>query len=424
MEFYVRSAMLQAGARVVEQVLAGVGRGRRATPLLCANNHLVCRMESRGLSEKTIQTILGTIQFKRSVYQCPVCGATRCPGDESLDVAGTGFSPGVRRMMAHAGSEMSGFRSAGGALELYAALRLDPKDIERVAESTGQVVESWMAREGSLAVAVSSEEKPDILYVTYDGTGAPVRKEELREVKGKGEDGKAKTREVKLGCVFTQTGLDDEGRPVRDENSTTYVGAIEPSVDFGHRIYAEAARRGLRNARRVVLLVDGIAYNKSIATEHFPGATLIIDLYHAREHLAAFVRDALRQKLGTPFHHRLRGLLEAGTIEKLVEQMEKVLPRGRARRKEGRKQIGYFRNNAPYMRYAEFRREGLFVGSGVIEAGCKTLIGRRLKCSGMFWSVRGANAIIALRCCILSGRFEQFWEARSENRAVQERKVA
>jgi hypothetical protein len=419
MEFYIRGAVLQIGARALEGFLAGVGRGRRVQPLLCADNHLVCQMESIGLREKTIRTILGEVRFKRSGYRCPVCGATRYPGDEALDVEGTGFSPGVRRMMAYAGGDMRGFRTARKMLELCAALRLDPKDVERVSEETGRIIEDWAARERSLAVAAPPlDETPDIVYVTYDATGAPIRKEELREAKGKGEDGKARTREVKLGCVFTQTGTDEEGRPVRDENSTTYVGAIEPSMDFGHRIYAEAVRRGLLNARRVVILMDAIAYNKSIASEHFSNATVIIDLYHAREHLAAFVRDVLRQKLTGPLHQSLRGLLDTGEIGKLVAQMEKVLPRNGPRRAAGRKQTAYFRNNAPYMRYAEFRREGLFVGSGVIEAGCKTVVGWRLKNSGMFWSVRGANAIVALRCCILSDRFEQFWESRCERRAA------
>jgi hypothetical protein len=66
------------------------------------------------------------------------------------------------------------------------------------------------------------------------------------------------------------------------------------------------------------------------------------------------------------------------------------------------------------MRYAEYRKKKFFVGSGVVEAGCRTVIGERLKQSGMHWSVRGANAIIALRCSILSGRFEDFWASRSQ----------
>ena len=73
----------------------------------------------------------------------------------------------------------------------------------------------------------------------------------------------------------------------------------------------------------------------------------------------------------------------------------------------------YFERNTDKMRYPEFRRQGLFVGSGVIEAGCKTVIGSRLKQSGMFWTVSGANQIIALRCCRLSGGFEDFWGAQA-----------
>ncbi len=75
-----------------------------------------------------------------------------------------------------------------------------------------------------------------------------------------------------------------------------------------------------------------------------------------------------------------------------------------------RKDLGYFQENARLMGYAEFRIAGYFVGSGVVEAGCRTLIGERLKRSGMFWSLRGANGIIASRCCQISGRFEDFWE--------------
>ena len=64
------------------------------------------------------------------------------------------------------------------------------------------------------------------------------------------------------------------------------------------------------------------------------------------------------------------------------------------------------------MRYPKFRRQHLFVGSGVIEAGCKTIVGSRCKQSGMFWTVRGVNAILALRCCYYNGRLEDYWEAR------------
>lgn len=412
-EFYVRSAMLQVGARVIEQVVSEIGQGRRAEPLMCANKHVACPMESKGLGEKTIRTISGDIRFQRSIYRCPVCGATRCPGDETLDVIGTGFSPGARRLMAHAGSEMNSFKRAAAGLDLYAGLGVDAKDIERVAEETGRGVEAWMARErGMAALAPPTAEKPPVFYASFDGTGVPVRKMELEGVKGK--NGKARTREVKMGCVFTQTGVDEEGRPVRDEDSTTYIGAIEKSRDFGPRIYQESLRRGMEGAEKVVVITDGAAYNQTIIDEYFPNATQILDLYHAREHLADFIRDVLCKDLKAPLHDRLCKLLDAGRIEQLLKKMKSHLPRSGPRRKKGNKEILYFQRNAHAMRYAQYRAQNLFVGSGVIEAGCRTLVGQRLKNSGMFWSVNGANAIISLRCCIHSNLFEQFWESRSE----------
>lgn len=409
-EFFVRSRMLEAGARVIEKILEPIGCGRRRSPLVCAENHLPAKMRSLGLQAKTLKTILGAVEFRRSAFKCPVCRKIRYPGDEILGVAGTGFSPGARRMMARAGANES-FGESSDDLELFADLRVDSKDVERIAENTGRAVENWMLCERTLArLAPPDKEKIETLYVSFDGTGVPMRRAELAKTHGKAPDGKAKTREVKLGCVFTQTGLDKEGRPVRDEASTTYVGAIEASVEFGHRIHGEAMRRGMAGAKRAVVITDGAAYNKSIITEHFPHAIAILDLYHAREHLAEFVKDTARLALDSPFHEECRELLDKGDVAALLEKMQHHLPHNAPRRKQGINQIEYFRQNAQAMRYETFRAMGLFVGSGVIEAGCKTVIGQRLKRSGMFWSLRGANAIIALRCCLKSRRFEQFWE--------------
>jgi hypothetical protein len=227
---------------------------------------------------------------------------------------------------------------------------------------------------------------------------------------GKGPDGKARTREVKLGCVFTQTIFDDDGKPIRDPASTTYVGAIESSTDFGYRIKAEAARRGLASAKRVIALTDGAAYNKTIIEEHFSQATHVLDYYHAKEHLADFLRDVCRLPADGPHFENLADLIWHGRTDELIQRMQTMLPRSGKRRKKGKTEINYFKNNACAMRYDQFREMGIFIGSGVIEGACKTLIGQRLKNSGMFWTVRGANPIIALRCCLASARFEQFWE--------------
>lgn len=246
-----------------------------------------------------------------------------------------------------------------------------------------------------------------------DGTGVPVVKAETAGRAGKVPGQHARTRECKLGCVFTQTTVDSEGWPIRDPDSTTYVGAIETADAFGLRIYTEAWRRGWERAEIRIVIADGAVWIWHLADEHFPGAIQIVDLYHAREHLweigaLLFPGDPAQQK---QWMMPLQDLLDGGEIETLVQTL-RAIPSDRADiREELLRQAEYFHTNRERMRYPKFRQQGLFVGSGVIEAGCRTVIGSRLKCSGMFWTVRGANAIIALRCCRLSGRFEDYWES-------------
>ena len=209
-------------------------------------------MRSRGLEEKTVLTILGEVKFSRSRYECPNCHASRYPGDGELDVVGTTRSPGVRRMMARAGSRQT-FKEARDDLRIYAGVEVSAKDVERVAEGIGEEMEVWQTQqqESILAgqwAAPCSAPTP-ILYIEMDGTGVPMTRQELAGRKGKQADGSSRTREVKLGCVFTQTQLDEKGCPRRDPDSTSFVGAIETVEEFGARIEAEAMRRGLSEAK-------------------------------------------------------------------------------------------------------------------------------------------------------------------------------
>jgi len=401
----VLSEALRAGAKVLGRLLERVGSGRRAALLLCTCGQA---MRSVGLRSKQLTTLLGEVTYARSLYVCPSCGLSRVPGDQALDVAGTGFSPGVRRLMARAGSRCS-FVDAEADLLDYAHVRAGRRDIERVAEALGRQVEAWMTRQHARPPEVAPP--IPILYVSFDGTGCPLRRAELRGRKGKQLDGSAKGREVKIGCVFTQTTVDKDGFPIREADSTSYVGGIESSGLFGLRLFNEARSRGLDRARQVVVLTDGAAYNKTIAQLHFHGATHIIDLFHAREHLKAladliFPNAPERAKAW-------RDRLDEGEVEHILGEAQQALPSRGARRKAALKEMRYFHKNTERMRYAEFRRRGFFVGSGVIEAGCRTLVGQRLKQSGMFWSLRGAHAILQLRCCILSRRFLDFWDDRA-----------
>ena len=413
-ETAIRTAVLAAGAKALGELLQGIGSGKEPDAIICTRCD--ARMESQGLKRKELLTILGQVPFERSMFQCPACQATRYPGDEALDIVGTTRSPGLRRMMARAGSQTT-FKDGRDDLKVYAGLDVSAKDVERVAEGIGQQIESWLSQERTMlliqAESLRTDQTIPVLYISYDGTGVPMTPEELQGRKGKQMDGSARTREAKLGCVFTQTITDEKGFPVRDPDSTSFVGAIESAEEFGWRICAEAVRRGLCQAQRVVVLADSAEWIKNLWQMHFPMAMFIIDLYHAREHVSHLSKMLFSGDNKRAEQQRIRWWtdLDAGNVDKIIRQARQRLCDQESREKI-ETEIHYFEKNKAYMRYAEFRTQGLFVGSGVVEAGCKTVIGQRLKQSGMEWSIRGANAIISLRCAIKSNRFEDYWESR------------
>jgi hypothetical protein len=204
------------------------------------------------------------------------------------------------------------------------------------------------------------------------------------------------------------------GRPRREEGSSTYTGGIETAQAFGRRLCFEAYQRGWNRAQKKVVIGDGAPWIWNLTAEHFPGAIQIVDLYHARQHLwelsgKLWPSDERHRRNWT---RRREKQLEGGRIESLLRSLRALSSATPEAAELLRHTADYFAVNAPRMRYPAFRRQHLFVGSGVVEAGCKTLIGSRLKRSGMFWRVRAANSIIALRCHRLSGKFEDYWENR------------
>jgi len=411
----VRTAVLGAGADCLSELLEGIGSGPQAEEVCCGCG---ARMESRGLKSKLLMTILGPVHYRRTLFQCPQCGRSRYPGDEALDVGGTSRSPGLRRMMARAGAQGS-FQQGQQDLKIYAGIQVSVKDLERVAENIGEDMERWSGQQQQRLLKqplrAPYQKTIPVLYLSPDGTGVPLIARELKGRKGKQPDGSAKGREVKLGCVFTQTTTDEHGFPVRDPDSTTFVGAIEGVENFGWRLFAEALRRGLMQAERVVVLGDAAEWIQTLVQMHFPTALFILDLYHARQHVSDLCKllwphspQHIEQK-----RQRWWDLLDQDAVTTVLQEARRALPRApRELQNTARKEIQYLAHHQQHMLYASFRAQGLFIGSGVIEAGCKSLIGHRLKQSGMKWSFRGANAIISLRCLMHSDRFEDYWESR------------
>jgi len=410
-EMATRAALHRAGAAVLEELLAAPDEYPRQVPCGCgrsAHYH-----ESR---PKQLLTVLGRVETERPYYVCPACHQGQSPRDQELDVEGTEYSPGVRRMMAVVGSETS-FEQGREQLQLLAGLPVTTKAVERHAEALGaeMAAQEQAAIQQGLQLPLPPVGGPAIpvLYVEMDGTGVPVVSTETVGRAGKQTE-QARTREVKLGCVFTQTTVDARGRPRREEGSSTYTGGIETAQAFGRRLCFEAYQRGWNRAQKKVVIGDGAPWIWNLTAEHFPGAIQIVDLYHARQHLwelsgKLWPSDERHRRNWT---RRREKQLEGGRIESLLRSLRTLSSATPEAAELLRHTADYFAVNAPRMRYPAFRRQHLFVGSGVVEAGCKTLIGSRLKRSGMFWRVRAANSIIALRCHRLSGKFEDYWENR------------
>ena len=409
-ELEIRACMHGVGAGILEKIL-NVDSGYRGG---CVKDGEGYAYRFKDYREKRVITVLGGIRIRRAYYYDEKRGKGYAPRDHDLGVAGRSFSPGVRRMMSRVGAYRP-FGAGREDLEILSGLSVTAKEVERVCNQVGAFIEEAGHEVESKGTGTLEGSSIPIGYILMDGTGIPMVKSATQGRKGKGVNQEAKTREVKVGCVFTQTKLDEEGRPERDEGSTSYVGAIEPASEFGWRLYREVVRRGVDRAKQVCVIGDGASWIWNLTEEHFPGAIQIVDIYHAREHLWEAGRLYFGEAKGTlrSWVERLMKYLDAGDVEKVIRDIRAKIPTAGEHAKALEQEANYFWKNRRRMRYHRFRNMGLFVGSGVVEAGCRTVIGQRLKQSGMHWTVRGANHIIALRCSLFSGRWETLWEKQA-----------
>ena len=412
----LRAGLLRLGGAILGEALSA-DPGHRGPRMDCGHGH---EAVFAGYREKVIDTVLGPVALRRAWYPCAECGHGLAPRDNELGVAGASMSPGLAAMNDLAAAA-GPFAGAARLLEELAGVRLTARRVGRAAEASGTAVAA--AGRGRAALIASRKlvplppsPLPDKLYAVIDGTGVPMTARETAGRDGKGEDGRARTREVKLGVFFTQDKLDKDGYPVRDQASTSIIATFEPAATFGNLVRAEGIRRGADHVRQLTILGDGAAWIWGIATAKFPEATQIVDLYHAREHLHSLTRSLDFMLLDHKEEWLAARLedLDYGDIDGIEAAVRKYPLEG-VRKDEVEKELGYFLNNAPRMRYHWFRSRGLFVGSGVVEASCKTVVGQRLKQAGMHWTIAGADAIIALRCREASSQ----WEAICNHRHNQ-----
>jgi hypothetical protein len=370
-----------------------------------------------GYRDKTTDTVLGPVTIRRAWYHCAACGHGLAPRDDQLGVAGQSMSPGLRKMTARAAAAVP-FAAAARLVGDLAGITITGNRAGRSAEADGNAAAAIITAEAAAIAArklaplpAGGGVLPGKLYIAIDGTGVPMVAAETDGRPGKGQDGRARTREVKMAAVFTQTTADENGKPARDPASSSYLATFAAAPEFGVLMAAEARRRGAGHIRQLTILGDGAVWIWNLATQYFPEATQIVDLFHAREHVHELASLAGRLLAG----HRDQWLaarlaeLDNGDIPALITAGRDLHFTG-SLAGERDKALHYFETNAHRMRYAWYRSLGLFVGSGVVEAGCKSVIGQRLKLSGMRWTEHGATGILTLRCQQASNRWEQIWQ--------------
>ncbi len=412
MEIAARRQALCLAARALEQKLNAdtsdyVGP---ALPCPCGG---VARYHGR--HEKTFVSALGALHLKRAYYYDDQCHSGFCPRDRDLKLELFSLTPGVLRMTGSAAALLS-FEESSELLHELAGVEVSTKQVERAAEALGAEI----AADERQQVEGMGEVAPT-MYLGMDGTGVPMRKEEVADRAGKQADGSAKTREAKLVTVWTAESRDKEGKPTRDPGSLTYSAAIESAAtrdtspnlsDFAARVQREADRRGFTEAPRQAVLGDGSSWIWNTGTELFPQAEQILDRYHAKDYLGRVGKAIYGESEAEPWIQARYQELDEGHLRDLVHALRSHI----REHKEARECLLYIWKNRRRMRYPEFHRQGFCTSTGVVESGCKLVVGTRLKRSGMHWTVKGANAIIALRCSKLSGRLEDFCERRSQKK--------
>lgn len=414
LEVLVRTAVFKSANLIVGWLL------QNAADQIDAAYQPKPRQHYKGRVNTQIDGMFGSFPLERDYYYHEGKKQGHYPADAALGLE-SGHTPALARLICLEGADETSYQKAEQHLAETGGIHVCGRQIQRLVQRVGTAAQQWQQREakpGGTAVP--------ILYVSADGTGVPMRQEELVGRAGKQPDGSAKTRLAYLGCVFTQHKTDEEGHPVRDYQSTTYVSSLGSIEEFGPCLRQDAIRRGLALAMQVVLLIDGAEGLANMGRLCFPTATQIVDFYHALEHAGKVLLALLGSKEHPDYKTRLgcwaKRLLN-DKLEQLIAQIRKECA-GKPQAEAVEKELGYFVRNIPRMQYGTFRRKGFFIGSGVIEAGCKTVIGARCKQSGMFWGEPGAENVLALRCVHGSGRLGQFWSERLNSHAARNDSLA
>jgi hypothetical protein len=355
---------------------------------------------------KNFLSVLGEIRLQRAYYYCRHCGHGHHPWEGMLGLTGQDLTPAASELTSLAGLLSSFEESSRKILPKLAGLRLSESTAERTTEAAGQrLKEHWAAGEtlGGFQPWPWSADNTgqSCAYVSVDATGVG-----QQGPKGAKADG----RMAYVGMVFN----------VREEkpSQARYLAGLYTLEELGSQLRRQAGQVGMNQAQQWIALTDGGAGLEEFMQCYFPQAVCILDFFHAAEHLHELAKlwhggdEEQGKALGHEWSHCLKH--EGG--QALLAVLEDLDLRGRSAtvREKYRQVTGYVRNNVRRMDYPRYRAKGWLIGSGHIEAACKTVVGQRLKGTGMRWSEAGADAVCCLRALFKSERdqWEAFWQTR------------
>lgn len=347
---------------------------------------------------------VGAVRYERAYYYCRHCGHGASPTDAGLHVEQAELTPAARELVALAGT-LSGFAEAAEkVLPRLAGIRVSESTAERATEAAGAVAGERLALGEVFGGPGPWRWSKDargrtVGYVSLDATGVGIQGPKAAAAEGKMVD---------VGLIFDPG---PGGRPGR----MRALAGLYALAELGPQMRRQAAQVGLDAADVWVGLTDGGAGLDEFLRVYFPRAELVLDFYHAAEHLNELARalhpedDGAAGELAGRWCHQLKHEGGPGVLATL----EAIDLRGRKAdaRERHRLVTGYVRANLYRMDYPRYRANGWLIGSGHVESACKGVVGQRLKGSGMRWSEAGADAVCHLRALFKSekGQWDAFW---------------
>ncbi len=352
--------------------------------------------------DRRIITLFGDVKLTRAYYLGPNGG--RYPMDELLGLHDQ-YTSAVAQLMCWSGAMDPSFEQASETLKRFAELDIPGRQVQRVIGQFASNASEWKESR-----AYSEPQKPvSVLNIQADMTGIPMRPEELVDIKGKQPDGSARTRQIKIGCVFTQS-IDSKGQPQRDPSSSVYVSTFGEVSDLSILLHSEAVKAGYATAMKTVFLGDGAEWIWRMVEDRFKGAVQIVDFYHACEHLNTLCQTLTKKpEQAEQLFKAWRRRLKNNGLPRIMREAGQLAGKlGRSKRKTVAEQRLYFSKNASRMTYRTFIRKGYFIGSGAVEGACRHIVCQRAKLSGMRWLRTGAASVLTFRCLIKSNLFDDY----------------